>query len=173
MAITATPGSSTADSYATLAEADAFFASSLYPEVWTSAVDDLQERALKMGTRLLDAYFRWLGIRTYSDQALGFPRTGLFRDSTVAVDSTTIPVEIRNATIEFAKWLLENNPNTENQTIAQGITEIKVSSIQLKFKDVLEARVIPDFVKLLIPVEWYVGGIPEEDALKSAIFEIV
>jgi len=141
--------------------------------VWTAATDDNQERALKMGTRLLDAYFRWLGIRTYSDQALGFPRIGLFRDTTIAVDSTTIPPEIRNATIELAKWLLENNPNTESEASAQGITKIKVSSIELQFKDVIEARVIPDFVKLLIPVEWYVGGIPEEDALKSAIFEIV
>lgn len=173
MAINATPGSPTADSYATLAEGDIFFAASLYPEVWTAASDDNQERALKMGTRLLDAYFKWLGMRTYSDQALGFPRTGLFRDSTVPVDSVTIPIEIRNAAIEFSKWLLENNPNTENQTIAQGITEIKVATIQLKFKEVLEARVIPDFVKLLIPPEWYVGGIPEADALKTAIFEIV
>lgn len=173
MAINATPGSPTADSYATVAEGTAFFGASLYPEVWTAATLDLQERSLKMATRLLDAYYKWLGIRTYSDQALGFPRTGLFRDSTVAVDSTTIPVEIRNATIEFSKWLLENNPNVENEAQAQGITEIKVSTIQLKFKEVVEARVIPSFVNLLIPVEWYVGGIPDEDALKSAIFEVV
>src|SRR5688572_24606071 len=97
MAINATPGSPTADAYATLAEATAYMAANLYSEVWTSAVTDDQERALKMASRLLDAYFKWLGVRTYSDQALGFPRTGLFRDSTIAVDSTTIPVEIRNA----------------------------------------------------------------------------
>ena len=173
MAINATPGSPTADSYATLAEGDAYFAAGLYPEVWTAASDDNQERSLKMATRLLDAYFKWLGVRTFSDQALGFPREGLFRDSTVAVDSTTIPVEIRNATIEYAKWLLETNPNTENQTVAQGITEIKVSTIQLKFKESVETRFVPDFVKLLIPPEWYVGGIPEDDALKTSIFEVV
>ena len=89
MPINATPGSPTADSYATVTEGGTFFAASLYPEVWTAATVDNQERALKMGTRLLDAYFRWLGIRTYSDQALGFPRTGLFRDTTMAVDSST------------------------------------------------------------------------------------
>lgn len=172
MALNATPGSPLADSYATLAEGDAYFDAHLYSTGWTATLDPAQERALKTATRLLDSYFKWLGIRTYSDQALGFPRIGLFRDTTIAVDSTTIPPEIRNATIEFAQWLIANNPYAENEIVVQGITEIKVGSIQLKFKDVIEGRVIPDFIKLLIPPEWYVGGI-EDTSLNSAIFEVV
>ena len=121
---------------------------------------------------MLDAYFRWLGFRTYDDQALGFPRAGLFRDTVIAVDSTTIPPEIRNATAEFAQWLLANNPYAENEVAVQGITQIKVATIELKFKEVIEGRGIPDFITALIPVEWYVGGIVE-DELKTSIFEVV
>lgn len=172
MAINATAGSPTADSYATVAEGTTYFGAHLYATGWTGADLDTHERALKTATRLLDSYFKWLGIRTYSDQALGFPRTGLFRDTTIAVDSTTIPVEIRNATIEFAQWLIANNPYEENEIAVQGITELKVSSIQLKFKEVIEGRVVPDFIKLLIPPEWYEGGIADT-SLNSAIFEVV
>jgi hypothetical protein len=172
MAVIATPGAANADSYATVAEADAYFGAHLYYTGWTAAVNDTKERALKTGTRLLDSYFKWLGIRTYPVQALGFPRTGLFRDTTIAVDSTTIPPEIRHATVEFAQWLIANNPYAENEIVVQGITEIKVSTIALKFKDTIEGRTVPDFIKLLIPPEWYVGGIAD-DALDSAIFEVV
>jgi hypothetical protein len=172
MAVNATAGSPTADSYATVAEGTAYFANHLYATGWTAAVLDTHERSLKTATRLLDSYFKWLGIRTYNTQALGFPRTGLFRDTTIAVDSTTIPPEIRNATIEFAQWLIANNPYVENEIVVQGITEIKVATIQLKFKDVIEGRLIPDFIKLLIPVEWYEGGIPDT-SLASSIFEVV
>jgi hypothetical protein len=172
MALNATPGSPTADSYATLAEGDAYFDAHLYSSGWTATLDPTQERALKTATRLLDSYFKWLGVRTYEDQALGFPREGLFRDTTIAVDSTTIPPEIRNATVEFAQWLIANNPYAENEITVQGITELKVGSIQLKFKDVIEGRIIPDFIKLLIPPEWYEGGLVD-DSLKSALFEVV
>jgi len=172
MALNATPGSPTADSYATVAEGDAYHDTSLFATGWTGAVLADKERALKMATRLLDSYYTWLGQRTFSDQALGFPRTGLFRDTTIVVDSATIPPEIRNATAEFGKFLLANDPNQQNEAAAQGITKIKVSTIELTFKDVIESKSIPDFIDLMIPEEWYVGGVVEDD-LKSSIFEIV
>jgi hypothetical protein len=172
MPIVATPGASNADSYATLAEADAYHGVSLYSTVWDAATDVNQEKALKMATRLLDAYFVWLGSRTYADQALGFPRTGLFRDTTVVVDSATIPVEIRNATAEFGQYLLANNPNTPNGIAVQGITKVKAGPIEVQFKDVIESKVVPDHILLMIPKAWYEGGIIEDD-LTTAIFEVV
>jgi hypothetical protein len=172
MALNATPGSPVADSYATVAEGTAYFDAHLFSTGWDAAVSATREKALKTATRLLDSYFKWLGIRTNEDQSLGFPRTGLFRDTTIVVDSTTIPIEIRNAAIEFSQWLMANNPLAENDVAVQGITSIKVATIELKFKEVIESRSIPDFIKLMVPPEWYEGGILD-DELDSSIFEVV
>jgi len=173
MAINATPGAANADAYATLAEADAYIDTILNAGAWATAVDADQERALKMARRLLDSYYTWLGTRTYEVQALDFPRLGLTRDNSWPVDSTTIPHEIRDASIQFGLWLLENNPNEENEVAAQGITEIKVSTIQLKFKDVIASRTIPDFIDVMIPKEWYENADADAEALKTSIFEVV
>ena len=75
--ITATAGSSTANSYATIAEGTTYHETHLYATAWEDASDDERCRALQMATRLLDQGYEWLGSVTDGDQSLLWPRSGV------------------------------------------------------------------------------------------------
>lgn len=75
--IIATIGGATANSYATLAEADAYFSLRPNSTAWTVIVDD-DERAklLLWAMRSLDG-LGWIGIRVNSTQSLDWPRRAI------------------------------------------------------------------------------------------------
>ena len=109
MALDATVGGASANSYLTVAAADAFAGDDLGPEAekWkdASAADDRRERALQRATREIDDFVR-PGFRRHSaTQRLRFPR------ATVDVDSAGdpfIPPEIQYATYCQAIFVLAN-----------------------------------------------------------------
>lgn len=103
MALTTTPGSATANSYASLVEAAAYH-TARGNATWTGT-DALKEAALIRATQWLDGRYgsQWPGVRwKLREQALDWPRIEVYdRDGTV-VDYDTIPVEVLNATCEAA-----------------------------------------------------------------------
>ena len=64
-----------ANSYASVADGDAFFEGHLYATAWSGATSDAKGAALVMATRLIDSQFQFCGFRAHSDQALQWPRT--------------------------------------------------------------------------------------------------
>lgn len=105
MALDATVAGADADSYLSVADADALAAADLGPEVdqWLAAEEADKERALKRATRELDSYVR-TGWRQYaSTQALTFPRL-----IDVDADGPFLPRDIRLATYEQATYVLAN-----------------------------------------------------------------
>lgn len=67
-----------ANSYATLADGDAYHEGHLYPAPWFPApFQDNREAALVMATRLIDAYCEFLGTKKSATQALQWPRVGV------------------------------------------------------------------------------------------------
>ena len=106
-------GLTTANSYCTVAEADTYHTTHLYPRVWDEATSDQKARAVIWATRLLDEQCRWRGERASTAQALRWPRTGVATsDDDDWVSSTTIPSWLKNATAELARALLEKNRPT-------------------------------------------------------------
>lgn len=104
MTLTTTPGSASADSYASLAQALAYHAA-MGNAAWASSSDPLREPALRRATAWVDSTYRdrWPGLRLYARaQALDWPRGGVTDAEGYAVDSATIPAEIINATCEAA-----------------------------------------------------------------------
>ena len=69
-------GRADANSYAAVAEADAFFEGHLYASAWTGATAGNKSAALVMATRLIDSQFQFNGSRTNEGQALQWPRAG-------------------------------------------------------------------------------------------------
>lgn len=107
MTLTTTPGSATADSYASLAAALAYHAGAtgMGNAAWAASTDPLREPALRRATIWVDSTYRsrWPGYRTNGrTQALDWPRVGVTDTEGYAVDSATIPAEIVNATCEAA-----------------------------------------------------------------------
>lgn len=155
LTIVATPGSATANSYLTNAEADTYFEGHLYATDWTGASAATQDQALVMATRTLDAMYEWEQFPAATTQALQWPRSGVldYLQLSIIAD-TVIPVKLKEATAELAKALIVENSTANSQVETQGLTALTVGSISLAFKDTVFAKVIPDVVRNLIPIWW-------------------
>jgi hypothetical protein len=127
MAVTidATIGSASANSYLTLAEAQAIVDGMVEDNdsiAWESASDDQKNRALYTATQRLDRE-RFLGARATDTQGLQWPRTGVrkpdtyvntyatgfpFRISDDYFTDTEIPDQIKRAQVVLAIYLNSN-----------------------------------------------------------------
>lgn len=105
MALDATVAGASADSYITVAEADAFAAVRLgrFAERWRDAATttDQKEDALKQATSDIDAFVR-IGAAYLTVQALAFPRLIDVDDLDVAF----IPKRVKEACYEQAAYVL-------------------------------------------------------------------
>lgn len=174
--IIATAGATNANSYATTAEAASYFDARLSLSTpWDD--NDNKEASLIMATRLLDAFFRgskvvvpaigsvaafykvgptWLGTSTSTTQRLAWPRSGLLTQNGAALDSATIPQEIKDATCELAGQLAVKDTSLDNAAAALGITDVKAGPVSVSFRDgAILGKPLPDAVLLLIPADWY------------------
>lgn len=105
-------GSSTAESYLSVADADIYWTNRGSPTTWDSATTAEKEQALRIGTQYLDAkyHLRWLGSRSNEDQALDWPRSNVEDRDGYWIDSDSIPQALKNALAEAAyRHLLETN----------------------------------------------------------------
>ena len=127
--IDATVGGANANSYLTLAEAQAYFDTRLPVAGWDDADD--QNVLLIMATRTLDRlltpyktlftmngrnYYRvrpqWTGAAATQTQRLAWPRTGMFDANGFAIASNVIPEDLKFATAEIRRspWRLLYKP---------------------------------------------------------------
>jgi hypothetical protein len=67
-------GKPNANTYALVADADAFHEGHLYATAWTGASVANKEKALVLATRLIDASYDFNGGKTKATQALQWPR---------------------------------------------------------------------------------------------------
>jgi len=155
--LVATAKSTTANSYCTLAEADQY--QDDRPAVsttWADASENNKIRALLWATQLMESLFDWNGYASTTTQALGWPRQGLLERIDVALDSDTVPQEVKDAQSEYARQLLVTNRAQDNDLEAQSISSIKAGSVALVFdSSAAYNKVVPDAVYLLIPQDWF------------------
>src|SRR5688500_17528609 len=64
------------NTYASVADGDAYHDGHLYATSWTAATTANKEKALVLATRLIDASYQFHGWKTKSTQALQWPREG-------------------------------------------------------------------------------------------------
>jgi hypothetical protein len=134
------------NSYATVAEANAYFADRLDVDAWGS--DDVRKaQALVTATGILDGQ-TWTGIAIDEEQPLAFPRSGSYYDPKLGIWvelSSEVPSRIETATIELAYHLLNNNGLLDD---TGRVNNIGLSSIRLD--NVTSPNLIPSVVKRLI-----------------------
>ncbi len=147
MALDATVNGSSADSYITVSDADAYHAIHLYATTWTTASTANKEIALKMSTRILDEKVDWSGARATSTQSLAWGRTGVTDDGQT-VSSTEHPQAVKNATAEFARHLLGADLTLNSDS--KGISSMGVGSISLTFDKNDTSAVLPDIVQEML-----------------------
>ncbi len=116
-AIVATAGAANANSYLTVAAADAIADTMLGTLAWTTATSDNKSRALLTATNGLET-LKYVGTRATTTQALSWPRSGAnCGDKTIA--DNAIPREVQLATFDLANALL-GDPTLLRSTATTG-----------------------------------------------------
>ncbi len=156
--IVATAGSATANSYVTLAVANQYHEDRPPAgTTWSGAASDaVKDAALLWATTLMDNLFEWTGWPAVpTTQALLWPRSGMRYRNGVAVPITIIPVELQEATAEYARQLLAEDRAADSDIETQGINKIVAGPVELGFKNTVSAKVVPDAAVHLLVSEWY------------------
>ena len=122
-------GKADANSYASVVDGDAYHDGHLYATAWTAATTENKEKALVFATRLVDAEFRFKGVKASTTQALQWPRAEC-RDPDGEEDlaSDAVPSAVVQATCEMARELL-----VKDRTAAyagEGLKYLNVGSTQ-------------------------------------------
>jgi hypothetical protein len=143
----ATIGGASANSYLTLAEAQAIidgFVQDADVTAWASATTDQKNRALFSATQRLDRE-RFLGARATDTQALQWPRTGVrkpdtyintyavgfpFRITTDYYTDGEIPQQVQYAQVVMAAYL-NNNPDGLGLSGLEDYKNVKIGSIDV------------------------------------------
>lgn len=165
----AEPLSLTANSYSTVQEAQDYM-DTLVPEsmteTWDAAGNDLQSRALMMATRLLDTWFDWFGAVHNPNQPLLWPRLGVIKPGlaedvsgsvenpwgepfAVLLNSTTVPLRIKQATAELARQLLAEDRTADSDLETQRLASLTAGPVKLDFRGGVAAKPIPDAVMVI------------------------
>lgn len=136
------------NSYATVAEADAYFEDRLDAAAWSLASEEQREMALVTATTIIDT-MRWLGYVKDSEQRLAFPRVVKYFDDKlgmeVQLDSMEVPERILVGLFEQAYHLL----NTEGILDEVGsLDSLGVGTISIDIKR--EAALIPPIVRKVV-----------------------
>lgn len=131
MALDATVGSISANSYVTVLEATEYFANRAHvADSWTVLAVEDQESFLITNTLLLDWYVKFKGYKTSESQALKWPRSGVVRPSGASVASDIIPSEIKQAVYELTFFSLSVDRVAESDLA--GLSQVQAGSLMIK-----------------------------------------
>ena len=160
MALDATVGSTTANSYPTVLEGDAYFLNRYHISFWATLSDEDKEKLLITATSLLDWYVRWAGVKFSDEQALAWPRTGVYTELGNEIPSTVIPMAVKTAVFELIIASYESDRTSDSGL--EGLSMLKLSSLQIQTMDKYTnppRKVIPEAVWKILGDLCVKGGI--------------
>lgn len=146
-------GMANANSYASLADGNAYHETHLYPEPWNAATNERKLAALIMATRMIDSEMQFFGSKTTSTQALQWPREQCpdpdLNDNTFPrliggnwVLENVVPKIVVDATCELARRLLEKNRTADPD--GEGISNLSITgALSITFDKTDRADVLP------------------------------
>ena len=152
LVLVATPGATNANSYEDVTGADAYFLGRVGSANWEDLDTEIKEQALVHATGILDYSYDWHGYKTDEEQALDWPRAGVYDKNDELVDDDVIPTRLANCTSELAFSLTETDRLGEPD--AKGIRSMKAGSLSVEFDKRDTADVIPDKILSMI---WDLG----------------
>lgn len=138
VAIDATVGGASANSYVTLATANTYVEGRLNASTWDAASDDNKNRALVEAALELQ-YMRWLGERVTDTQALSWPREWVVNPDDPNYDyydETAIPDRIATAQCELAfQFIKAGSTDVAALDSLYGIKRKKVDVLETEYTE--------------------------------------
>ena len=150
------------DTFIAKDDANDYCANHPFGAAWAGIAEDQREKLLRLAARLLNDGIAWAGLPTATNQPLAWPRTGLKTRNGAALPNTTIPTEIANAQVEFARRLIGTDLSDDN--VIANLRIVKAGDTS--FADGVQRKVIPDAVRDLIPRGWIVSVTTEESSAR-------
>ncbi len=139
--VNAEVGSPEANSYVTVAEADAYFGDAFGKSLWATLDAAVKASLVITSSRTLDQYISWNGQKATTEQSMEWPRIYTCE----AVD--VIPIKVKYATYELAYYMSENDGlSFSNQTV----DSVKVGPVAVDFTARSTDAGIPSFIENLI-----------------------
>lgn len=138
MTLDATPAGTGANSYATLAEAEAYFQDdpAMYA-AWAALSEDDRGRALIAAARTVDRLkFKGRPYDPEAPQALAFPR--IIGDDVYALDADgrpAVPPPVREAALEQVRMLQLGGGFDVDDLAALGVRSFRMEGIEVKLAD--------------------------------------
>jgi hypothetical protein len=137
LALVATVGAATANSYATLVNADSYFEAHPDYTTWDALATPAKERYLILATTLIDmepidgAKYDTTTTSGVPDQALRFPRVVDYIDAT-----KVIPRAVTVAMYEQAIEMARTGTSSTRQTLqSEGVVEIQIGQAREKYAE--------------------------------------
>jgi len=131
-----------ANSYASVAEADAYFLiDSNFAAPWDAYTDAEKEALLGWSTRILDQRVDWSGSKYDTESALRWPRINTYDADNVRVPYTVVPTAVKHALFELVKYSVTTDPTTTQE----------VTSISKLVADVVEIEYQPNTSQTTFP----------------------
>jgi hypothetical protein len=163
MALVATVGASTSNSYVTQAEATTYFANGMHAKnaTWSALDSSSKDEFLIQATLMIDS-LRIKGQKNDTaltsgvpDQRLKFPRTDDVDDAT-----EYIPLDVKHATYEQAIHLATAGGGSETRTqlIAQGVTSVSVGDVSESYDSASAGSLNPLNMLAPLPRQILLGG---------------
>ncbi len=150
--VTATPGATDANSYLTVAEADAFAGARLQADNWNQAAEYDKDSALIQATARIDELV-FTGYKISSGQALKWPRYSAFDEDGYEYPGDVIIPIVQRATFETALWLLNQNAATTDALAPTGLeafTQATVGPISVTVDKSFRAGSLPDTITRIL-----------------------
>jgi hypothetical protein len=139
MALVATVGGATSNSYGTRAEANAYFQLGMHPKslTWFNLADEAKDEYLVLATAQIDALpikgakYDTAMTSGVPDQRLKFPRGADYDDST-----SYIPAAVKQATYEQSVWLAQGGGGSSRELLqAQGVKSVTIGDVSESYGD--------------------------------------
>jgi hypothetical protein len=150
LTLIATAGATNANSYCTVAEADAYHNYHPYASVWDAAEADQKVQLLVLATRIFDTECDWIGLIASQTQALRWPRVSAWDFDNRLLDPSTLPTLLRDATAELARWCLAKDRYQTIDDALGGIKSVKAGEVAVEFDRIDRINLIPASVLALV-----------------------
>lgn len=140
-----TIGGATTNAYISLAEADSLIHARPFHDAWDDAQlnDDRKKGAIVWATRIL-SHYPWTGTYVSEDQALPWPRDGVYDHDGRAYPTDDYPEWLKVACAEIALAMTTTDRLADTGT--EGYSEIQIDVIKLKVDPNDRIGWIPDYV---------------------------
>lgn len=139
MTVNVEVGGVNANSYVTVAEADAYFDIMFGKDLWIDADPYDKDGLVVLASKTLDQYMIWFGERATSEQSMEWPR--------IDVPYVGIPQRLKEACFELAFHILTNGGISFTN---QNVDAVKIGPISVDFSAGAIDSGIPNFIERML-----------------------